>query len=143
MSRLLDTLRPFYRPPETFGGEPIDRRALRAAVGALAADLRRLFWMRAVMIAIVFAVQIVIGALYFQSPIVLTGIAGALGLTVAGAIKAMRGVSQEMAEVNLLVLLAGELDAAALERIVDTLVTKLTDAKSPKRARGGAARSSG
>lgn len=141
LSRLSDTLRPFYRPPEVLGGEPVDRQELRAALLRLAADLRGLFWARAAMIGVVFIIEVVIGAVYLGSPIVLSGVAGALGLTVAGAIKAMQSVSHDMAEANLLVLLAGELDVESLGRIVDVLVAKLTSTKAPRRATGRPGRS--
>jgi hypothetical protein len=126
MSRLLDTLRPFYRPPEVLGGEPIDRSALRAALLRLAADLRVLFWVRAAMIGTVFLIELVLAVIFFRSPIVLGGIAAGFGLTVAGALTAMQALSREMAEVNLLVLLAGEVDAASIEGIVTALIRKLS-----------------
>src|SRR6516162_587755 len=100
MSRLLDTLRPFYRPPEVLGGGPIDRSALRAALLRLAADLRVLFWVRAAMIGTVFLIELVFAVIFFRSPIVLGGIAAGFGLTVAGALTAMQALSREMAEVN-------------------------------------------
>jgi hypothetical protein len=141
LSRLYDTLRPFYRPPDALGGEPADRQALRAALLRLAANLRALFWVRAAMIGIVFIIEIVIGAVYFRSPIVLSAVAGALGVTVAGAIKAMQGVSSDMAEANLLILLVGELDVESIGRIVDALITKLTSTQAPRRAISRPARS--
>ncbi len=136
MSRLSETLRPFYRPPDAMGGEPIDRTALRAALLRLTADLRRLSWARAAMICIVFIIEIMVGAVYLRSPEVLVAIASAFGLTAAGGIKAMENVGRYMAEANLLVLLAGELDAEALGHIVDALVAKLTGTRAARRAPG-------
>ena len=76
------------------------------------ADLRILFWIKAAMIGAVFLIEISARRHLFQvTPIVLSGITAAFGLTVAGAITAMQGLSREMAEVNLLVLLAGEVGA--------------------------------
>jgi hypothetical protein len=141
LSRLYETLRPFYRPPDALGGDQVDRQALRAALLRLATDLRRLFWVRAAMICVVFIIEIVIGAVYLESPGVLSGIAGAFGLTAAGGIKAMQSVSRDMAEANLLVVLAGELDAETLGHIVDALVTKLTGTRAPRGTPGHLARS--
>ena len=100
------------------------------------ADLRILFWIKAAMIGAVFLIEISARRHLFQvTPIVLSGITAAFGLTVAGAITAMQGLSREMAEVNLLVLLAGEVDVTSLEGIVAALVTKLTNT-SPRQNLG-------
>ena len=141
MSRLLDTLRPFYRPPEVLGGGPIDRSALRAALLRLAADLRVLFWVRAAMIGTVFLIELVFAVIFFRSPIVLGGIAAGFGLTVAGALTAMQALSREMAEVNL-VLLAGEVDAASIEGIVTALISKLSTTPTRRNLGHRAVRSS-
>lgn len=137
MTRLYQTLRPFYRPSDVLGAEPVDRPALRAALLRLAADLRRLFWARAAMISVIFIIEIAVGVVFLRSPEVLAAVVGAFGLTAAGGIKAMQSVSRDMAEANLLVLLAAELDTESLRHIVDALVGKLIATPPPPRRTAG------
>ncbi|MBI3514234.1 MAG: hypothetical protein HY060_09255 [Proteobacteria bacterium] len=132
MNRLVETLRPFYMPSKAAGDDPLDRAALHGALEHLAAQLRMMLWMRAAMIGVIFIIEIIFGVLYHDMPTVLGAIAAAAGLTIAGAIKAMEGVSREMAETGLLVSLAAELDAKTLSQIVHALIAELARGASGK-----------
>jgi hypothetical protein len=127
MSKLNDILRHHYIPGETLGGEGRirDPDALRRELKKLLTHLRAMFWVAAAMIVAVFVVELAVGVTHLESPAILAGVAGAMGLTVAGAIEAMRRVAREMAQVNLLVILSAELDSEALAPIVNALVGKL------------------
>jgi hypothetical protein len=125
MSRFTDTLREFYRPAGVLGGEPVDRARLRAAISQLAAQLRRLYWIRVVLVAAVFLVEIGAMLMNLDKPAIVGGIAAAFGLTVAGAIRAVQTITNEMAETNLLLVLIPEMDADSLQHLVNTLSVKL------------------
>jgi hypothetical protein len=127
MRSLDDVLQDHVVPPSALGGEGTirDPGALRAELKNLLAHLRAMFWTAAAMIAVVFVVELVVGATHLDSPTVLSGVAGAVGLTAAGAIGAMQRVAREMAQVNLMVILCGELDGDALASTVNALLGKL------------------
>jgi hypothetical protein len=137
MDRLIETLRPFHQPADLMGAEPIDRAALRTALAELEARLGRLYWIRVAMIGAIFLVEIAIALAYHDDASVLAGVAGALGITVAGAVKAMADVSSDMAETGLVLILAGQLDAETMSHIVRTLVSRSAAVRSSGRATSG------
>jgi hypothetical protein len=125
MENLRDILRKYSVPPQVLGTRTVDRDALRAELTRLQVHLRAMAWIAAAMIAIVFIVEIVIAAVYVQSPGVLAGVAGAMGVTIAGAIEAMRRLVRETAQVNLVVIFASELSSDQLVDIINMLAGKL------------------
>jgi hypothetical protein len=127
MSQLSNILRQHYIPDEALGGEGRvkNKEALHQELSRLLAHLRAMFWAAAAMIVVVFIVELAIGVMHLDSVAVLAGVTGAMGLTIAGAIEAMRRVAREMAQANLLVILSAELDSEALAPIVNALVRKL------------------
>lgn len=125
MDRLRTILKKYYVPPEVFGTSRVNRDSLRAELAELTNHLRSLSWLTAAMICIVFIVEVAIAIIYFEQPAVLTGIAAAMGLTVAGAIEGMRRLSRETARTNIVISLVSELDSDKIAAIVNALVKNL------------------
>lgn len=127
MTKLLAVLKQYWVPADVLGqqGGIHQPEMLRGDLERLLAHLRAMLWGAVVIIAVVFVVEIVVGLMHLQSPEVLAGVAGAMGLTGTGAIEAIRRIAREMAQVNLLVVLASQLDGEALAHVVNALVIKL------------------
>src|SRR5690349_7982975 len=100
MSRLSDVL-VRYTPNRIGAGDNFDAEGLKQALTVVLSDLRRVYAAVAVMIAVVFVVEVVIAVMYVHEPKVLIGIAGAVGLTIAGGIDRMSRLAREMAQTNL------------------------------------------
>jgi hypothetical protein len=139
MDALVDTLRPFHRPADLLGGESVNRTELQAALKVLDARLQRLFWIRVVMIALIFLIEFGFVIAFREEASVLAAVAGAIGITIAGTVKAMAAVNRDMAETGLMVALAGQLDADAITNVVNALVVRpRTDGNAQKAGRQAA-----
>src|SRR3989442_630054 len=103
MSKLDQILRHHQTVPQALGAGTVDRDKLHRELLDLQIHLRRLSWITAVMIAVVFAFEIVVAVKYLESPVVLSTIAAAMGITVTGAIAAMQRLARQSAQSNLVV----------------------------------------
>jgi hypothetical protein len=105
-------------------GPTFQAKQLQAELLSTLANLRRMYWLTAGMIAIVFALELVVAAYNFRDPVVLSAIAAAIGVTIWGAVDRMSRLSREMAETTLLVTLGRGLSQEAIERVVQQLLKK-------------------
>ena len=141
MMRLLTVLRRHSVPLDALGGRrTMDREALRRDLARLQSHLRTLLWSAATMVAIVFVLEVSVAWAHVQNPTVLGGIAAAIGMTVGGAITGMRAIAREMAEVGLIVALAGELTAEQMSQVVGVLArrgTRVEPRNDPRASRSG------
>jgi hypothetical protein len=112
-------------PVGLLGGGPVDRERLLGSLRDLGRHYRSMMWLASGMVLLTFLVELGLVLKYVNQPKALAGIAGGMGLTVAGAIETIRRIGREMVHTNLLVVLAGELDVDALKPIITTLVRKL------------------
>lgn len=125
MRGVQDVIKPYGTPSTVLASKTVDREALRADLLALQSHVRRILWIAVGMTLTLFLFELVVAARYVESPGVLAGIAGAVGLTLAGGIESMRRLATEMARVNLLVGLSGALTAEHLSSLVNTLAVSL------------------
>jgi hypothetical protein len=103
-------------------GDNFDPKGLRRALDGLLTNLRRMYWITATMVGVVFCIEISVAVMFSQNPAVLVGLAAAIGVTIWGAVDRMGRLAQEMAKTNLVVILADRLTSEMLERIVQSLV---------------------
>lgn len=106
-------------------GRSIDRDRLIRVLDGLASDLVKGYWIRMAAGAIVLGVLLFLTARYAGDPAVLAGLAGAMGITVAGAIALLKQVTDEMARVRLLLAIAPELTLESLTEIARKLAASL------------------
>ena len=105
-------------------GPTFQAKQLKAELLSSLTNLRRMYWVAAGMVAAVFVLELAIAAFNFGNPVVLSGIAAAIGVTIWGAVDRMSRLSREMAETGLLVTLGDRLSQEAIERIVQQLLIK-------------------
>jgi hypothetical protein len=115
-------------------GDNFDPMGLQRALNALGLSLRRMYWLTATMVGLVFAVEITVALFYLHEPSVLMGLAAAIGVTIWGAVDRMGRLAHEMAETNLLVILGDKLTPEMLGRIVQALVDGLRRDKARKKS---------
>jgi hypothetical protein len=84
-----------------------------------------MLWLAIAMAATLFVAEFVIAVINVGNPKLVAGMAGAMGLTGAGAIDVVRRIAREMAQTHLLVVLAGTLDAEPLKPVIAALARKL------------------
>ncbi|MDB5579586.1 MAG: hypothetical protein JWR80_4762 [Bradyrhizobium sp.] len=124
MSKLDDVLIR-YTPNRIGQGDNFDPEEFRKSLARLVRDLRWVYAANALMIGVVFVVEAVVAIVYIKEPAVLTGIAIAVGATIAGGIERMSRLAKEMAETSLLVILSEKLPQERIEKIVEILVERL------------------
>jgi hypothetical protein len=123
-SRLYEVLT--EHAPNRLGlGDDFDPIGFRQDLGGVIVDLRRMYWMTAMMIVVVFCVEIAVGLFYREDPTILAAIAAAVGVTVWGAVDRMGRLTREMAQTNLTVILSERLAPEMVERIVQSLLDGL------------------
>jgi hypothetical protein len=125
MTKLRTVLSGFMTPAGTGGSRGIDRDALRLALQGLLRHHRTMMWVALAMTLVLFVAEFVIGLIYVEKPSVLAATGGAMGLTIAGSIGVVRTIARELAQVGLVVALAGELDREALKPVINALARKL------------------
>jgi hypothetical protein len=125
MTTLLDVMRRFMTPAGTGGSRGIDRDALRLELQGLLRHYRAMMWVALVMTLVLFVAELAVGLIFVEKPSILAGIAGAMGLTIAGSIGGVRVIARELAQIGLVAALAGELDREALKPIINALAKKL------------------
>jgi hypothetical protein len=103
-------------------GDNFDPIAFQRDLGSVAADVRRMYWMTAIMIASVFCIEVAVGLFYHNQPFVLGGIAAAIGVTIWGAVDRMGRLAREMAQTNLVLILSERLTSEMIARTVQTLL---------------------
>jgi hypothetical protein len=123
--RLKSLLKGYAGPAGTLGGSETDRKALHEALNNLLRNSRRMLWLAAGMATAIFVAEFVLIVLNIGDRAFVAGIAGAMGLTAAGAIDIVRRIAREMAQTHLLIALSGTLDAEALKPVIAALVRKL------------------
>jgi hypothetical protein len=123
--RLLAILSKYASNPIALGAA-FQAKQLREELLSSLTNLRRMYWIAAGMIAAVFALELAVAAFNFGNPMILSGIAAAIGVTIWGAVDRMSRLAREMAETGLLVTLGSGLSQEAVERVVKQLLTKQT-----------------
>ena len=103
----------------SLGGDSryVDRDKLVHLLGGLSSELSRAYWLRMVISAAVMAVLLVAIWRFSDTPLLLAGAAGAIGLALIGALATLQGVSEDMARVRLLLSVAPDLSLEALTEI--------------------------
>jgi hypothetical protein len=122
--RLNEVLRENMTHRGAFGGGG-DSRKLSRDLKTLAGVLTRLSWITVAMIIAVFVVELGVTVIYLKQPAVLVGLAGAVGLTIAGAIKRMSRIQKELGQTTLLLVLSDRLTPEQSEKVVSSLVDQL------------------
>jgi hypothetical protein len=84
-----------------------------------------MLWLAAGMAAVVFLVEVGVALTFLAHPEVVKVVAGAMGVTVAGAIETIRRLARDLAQTNLLVVLCGELDTESLRPVVAALARRI------------------
>jgi hypothetical protein len=105
-------------------GSSFDAKQLHTELDATIRTQRRMYWVAAAMITVVFIAELAVAALNVGNPVVLTGVATAVGVTIWGAVDRMSRLSREMAETSLLIILSEGLSGEALERVIQQLLTR-------------------
>jgi hypothetical protein len=124
VSRLYDVLT--KHAPNRLGlGDNFDPIGLRQDLGGVIIDLRRMYWMTAVMIAVVFLVEIALVLRYHEDPPILAAVGAAIGVTIWGSVDRMGRLAREMAQTNLVVILSERLTSDMVERTVQSLLDAL------------------
>jgi hypothetical protein len=123
--RLKGILRRYVGPAGALGSGDIDRTSLQESLKNLMGQTQRMLWLAVLMATVIFIVEIIIAFLNAGSPGIVAGVAGAMGLTAAGSIEVVRRIAHDIAQINLVIILAGTLDSEALKPIVAALVNKL------------------
>ena len=103
----------------------IEVEALRADLSDLRNRLMQFFWIAAGMIVIVFALGIFLILRSLDSPGVVAALTAAMGVSVGGAVGYMRRLSRDLAQINLILILAHSLNAEHIADIVRLLAAKL------------------
>ncbi|MGJ4887245.1 hypothetical protein ACQR1Y_03600 [Bradyrhizobium sp. HKCCYLRH3099] len=106
-------------------GRTIDRDRLMLVLDGLARNLKRAYWIRLSIGALVFALLLFLVFKNYGDTRVLTATIAATGVTVGGTITALRQVTEEMARVGLLLAIAPELSVEALTELANTIAAKL------------------
>ena len=102
----------------------VDRKALQSRMEAILQDSRRLFFVAAGMTATVFVILVVLTIIYREHWQVVTGLSGAMGLTVAASIERMTRLARDMAYTNLIVQLSSTLSGEHMFKVVQALIAK-------------------
>ncbi|RTM08117.1 MAG: hypothetical protein EKK33_29180 [Bradyrhizobiaceae bacterium] len=113
-----------YTPNPLALGPSFEAQKLQQELQGLLANLRRIYWVTVAMILVVFVLEVLIAAIYIREPLVLSGIAAAMGVTIWSSVERMSHLSKEMAETTLLVTLSDGLSQEAIERVVEQLLKK-------------------
>jgi hypothetical protein len=106
-------------------GRNIDRERLVRVLDGLSSDLNRGYWIRIVDGAIVLVVLLVLAGQFAAQPAVLTGLASAMGVTVAGTFALLKQVTDEMPRVRLLLAIVPEISLEELTEMARKLVATL------------------
>jgi hypothetical protein len=126
MSARLNAILAKYQANRSGLGDNFDPVGLKTELQAFSTSLRRMYWTTAVMIIIVFCLEVIVGVIYLREPAILAGIAAVVGVTIWGAVDRMSRLAREMAETNLLVVLSGGLSPESLDRVVQKLLDSLS-----------------
>lgn len=104
------------------GGRQVDREQLVELLGGLMRDLGKAYWMRVILVFVVLAV--LLGALLrFSDQPAMLGIAGAgMGITFVGALAAVKQVTDELARVGLVLVLAAEVSLDSLNEMMRRII---------------------
>lgn len=99
------------------GGRYVDRDKLVRLLEILSNELARAYWLRA---SITFLVVILLLAAvwrYSGDPLLLSVLTGAIAMALAGALAALRAVTEDMARVRLLLTVTPDLSLEALTEV--------------------------
>jgi hypothetical protein len=107
------------------GGRTLDRERLIKLLDGLSSDLTRAYWIRLAVGFAVFVFLLVLTARMANQPTVLASLMVGMGITVGGAIAALKQVTDEMARVRLLLAIAPELTLEALTEIASKIANSL------------------
>ena len=99
------------------GGRNIDRDRLISLLGELTAELGRAYWLRTLVAFIILCLLLVIVSHYGNQPVLLATAMAAMGITLMGALAALKQVSDEMARVRLIRAIAPDLSLEALTEV--------------------------
>ena len=127
MRRLGTTVKDLLPDLKALGGgsRNIDRGRLIKVLGELAGELRMAYWLRIALIALIIGVLVAVSLRFADQQAILSGLYGGVGITFAGAIAALKQVSDEMARVRLLLSIAPELSVETLTEIARHLAADL------------------
>jgi len=106
-------------------GRTINRERLILVLDGLARNLRVAYWIRLV---VALCVLVVLSILIFRAadqPPLLAALVAAVGITVGGAIAALKQVTDEMSRVGLLLAIAPEVTLESLTEMAKTIAAKL------------------
>jgi hypothetical protein len=123
--RLRSLLKGYAGPSGTLGGGETDRAGLHEALDSLLKNSRAMLWLAVAMAVLLFVAEFIVALLNIDNTKLVAGMAGAMGLTGAGAIDVVRRIAREMAQTHLLIVLCNTLDAEALKPVVAALARKL------------------
>ncbi len=109
------------------GGEnrTVNRDRLIGLLDDLAGDLRRAYWVRLIIAVCVFVVLAILMFRVASQPALLATVTAGVGITIGGAVAALKQVTDEMARIRLLLAIAPELTLEALTEMARTIVAKL------------------
>jgi hypothetical protein len=127
MLTLQSEIKPLLPDVTSMGGDDhtINRERLILVLDGLARNLRMAYWIR---LAVALGILLVLAVLVFREsdqPSVLAAVVAAVGITIGGAIAALKQVTDEMSRVGLLLAIAPEVTIEALTEMAKTIVTKL------------------
>lgn len=126
MTRLRSVLERHVVPAEVLASDKTgEAEGLRADLAGLRGRLNLLFGVAAGMVVIVFLLGIALVLRSLDSPGTVAALAAAMGVSVGGAIGYMRRLGRDLAQIDLVLILARNLNPASTADIVRLLAAKL------------------
>jgi hypothetical protein len=107
------------------GGRNVDRDRLIVLLRKLLGDLDHAYWLRSGVALVVLVVLLAIIWRYGEQPMLLSGAVAGMGITLVGALAALRQVIDEMARVDMILGLAPDLSLEALTEVARRIVAML------------------
>jgi len=104
------------------GGRNVDRDRLVNLLAELGDDLGRAYWLRALVALATLCLLFALIWYYSQQPALLAGAMAAIGITLVGAVAALKQVTDELARVHLIRAIAPELSLEALTEVARRIV---------------------
>jgi len=126
MKNLKSILKKYYTPGVMLGSETeIEPNILRNELRQLRKRINSHYWFSVAMVGLVFIIGLVVLLTYIKEPSHAAAIFGAMGISVSGAVEYMRRLWKEMSQINLVIILASELDTEKISAIVEALIKKI------------------
>jgi hypothetical protein len=107
------------------GGRNIDRDRLINLLGDLGADLGRAYWVRIVVALSILCLLFAVIWRYSDQPALLAVAMAAVGITLTGALTALKQVTDELARVDLIRAIAPNLNLDALTEVARRIVSTI------------------